>query len=562
MKKFFSLLATAALAFGFTACEDVPAPYEINDGDGPVVPGVENTIFSTEFDGGATDGFTYSNVSLGSLSYVWTCDASYGYLKASAYAGGACHAAEAWAVSPAINLADCTKATLTFRHAINKIDNTDLMPDMMTVWVSTDYAGDASKASWAQLTVPTYPSGTSWTFVGSDDIDLADFCGKDKVYIGFKYISTDVNAGTWEVDAFKIVGDGTPMSGGGGTPDEPDQPDPVVPTPGGDNLISNGGFEAWASSSSPDGWKSTSTASNATLSQSTDAHGGTYSVKVGGDPNSNKRLASKEITLKAGTYAISFYAKAATTDGGSLRPGYAIVEDGKISGGNAYQYGDYINNLSSAWTAATHTFTLTEQTTVCLVVMNSKKPGADVLIDDFTLTTSDGGVVDGGGDVPDVPTPGGDIFAESFANGLGEFTIDNKLMPSALSYIWKGDTNYGYAKASAYFSGQSYDSESWLISPVIDLTKVSKATLSFSHTINKGDVSLMKTQCTLWAKATDAAEWEQVTIETYPAGTSWTFVDTDADLSKFAGRSMQFAFVYKSTSASSCSWEIKNLTVK
>lgn len=559
MKKLFSFLATAALAFGFTACEDVPAPYEINNEGSPSVPGVENTIFSTEFDKGATDGFTFSNVSLGTLSYVWSCDASYGYLKASAFAGSACHTSEAWAVSPAINLSDCTTATLTFRHAINKIDNTDLMPEMMTVWACTDYAGDASTASWSQLTVPTYPSGTSWTFVGSDDIDLAAFCGKDKVYIGFKYTSTDQNAGTWEVDAFKIVGDGTPMSGSD-TPDEPNTPDdPVTPTPDGENLLANGDFETWSSTSLPDGWKSASTASNATLSQSTDAHSGTYSVKVGGSASANKRLGSAELTLKAGTYSMKFFAKAATTDGGSVRPGYVPVTDGKVG---SYAYGDYTNDLSnSAWTEVSHTFTLAEETTVSIVVMNSKSPGADVLIDDLTLTTSDGGIAGDDSETPDTPASGGDIFSESFANGLGSFTIEDKVLPSALTYIWKAETSYGYVKASAY-SGQSYDSESWLISPAIDLTKASKATLSFTHAINKGDVSLMETQCTLWAKASEASTWEQVAIQTYPNGTSWTFADTEADLSKFAGKTIQLAFVYKSTTASCCTWEIKNLTVK
>ena len=33
MKKYFLSLAVATLSLGFTACEDVPAPYEVN-GDG------------------------------------------------------------------------------------------------------------------------------------------------------------------------------------------------------------------------------------------------------------------------------------------------------------------------------------------------------------------------------------------------------------------------------------------------------------------------------------------------------------------------------------------------
>ena len=34
MKKYFLTLAVAALTLGFSACEDVPAPYEINSDGG------------------------------------------------------------------------------------------------------------------------------------------------------------------------------------------------------------------------------------------------------------------------------------------------------------------------------------------------------------------------------------------------------------------------------------------------------------------------------------------------------------------------------------------------
>lgn len=133
---------------------------------------------------------------------------------------------------------------LAFSHAINKLSDVSTMKDMMTVWASTDYTGDVSAATWKQLVVPNYPAGTSWTFVESGDIDLTEYCG-NKVYIGFKYTSTDENSGGWEVDNFTIKGDGTPMVTPG-KPDTPDTPD----TPAGSNLVSNGDFEAWTNSTS------------------------------------------------------------------------------------------------------------------------------------------------------------------------------------------------------------------------------------------------------------------------------------------------------------------------
>ena len=173
-----------------------------------------------------------------------------------------------------------------------------------------------------------------------------------------------------------IEGGGDPNPGGGGD------------NPGGNPVTSlvNGDFEAWADGI-PTGWKSASTASSATLTQSTDAHGGSFSVNVNGKESSNVRLASQEITLAAGTYVFSFYTKATTADAAQVRPGYVPVSDGKVG---TYAYGEYATINDTGWTQVTHEFTLSSETTLCLVVMNPKKSnyssGKDVLVDDATLT--------------------------------------------------------------------------------------------------------------------------------------------------------------------------------
>ena len=196
------------------------------------------------------------------------------------------------------------------------------------------------------------------------------------------------------------------------TPDTPDTP----PTPTGDNLLANGDFEAW-SSGLPTYWKSTTTASNATLSQSTEAHGGSYAVKVGHDANANKRMAYQEITLKAGTYTMSFYVKASSSAGASVRPGYTDVKDGKAN--SNYTYGDYVNDITTEWQQVTHSFTLASETTLNVLVMIPKNSGSDPIIDDFVLSTSDGGIADGGsggGETPD--TPAGEVKTATVAEFL------------------------------------------------------------------------------------------------------------------------------------------------
>lgn len=164
----------------------------------------------------------------------------------------------------------------------------------------------------------------------------------------------------------------------------------VTEVMGGIETFENGGFEEWLTESQPRGWKSTTTASNATLYQSTDAHSGNYAVAIKNGA-SNFRLASKEFLLPAGKYTMEFYAKSANdTLAAQVRPGYAPYDFEKNAMGS-YAYGDYSADLDSKeWTLISYTFELEKETQINLVVMNPKttatKKYADALIDDFKFT--------------------------------------------------------------------------------------------------------------------------------------------------------------------------------
>lgn len=167
----------------------------------------------------------------------------------------------------------------------------------------------------------------------------------------------------------------TSIEGGSETPDTPSTGDTTTP---------NGDFETWVDGK-PNNWKTASTACNATLTQSTDAHNGKYSVKVGGSTTANKRLGYKEMELKAGTYKIKYYVKAATATGASVQSGFVdITAEGKA--GN-YVYSGYINNIpNTKWTLVEQELVIPSDGKYCIVIMNAKKPGGDVLIDNLTLT--------------------------------------------------------------------------------------------------------------------------------------------------------------------------------
>lgn len=162
---------------------------------------------------------------------------------------------------------------------------------------------------------------------------------------------------------------------------------------GGSDLLTNGGFEAWDSDTQPTGWLSESPASSSNLSKSTDAHGGSYSVKITKGGTANKRLASKEISLTAGTYTMTAWAKSTTTDPSQAKLGYVTAtKNGDTYNMGSYTYQtSYVNLNSSTWTQLTYEFTLSADATVCLLVLNPKNNSTyvtsqDILVDDMTIT--------------------------------------------------------------------------------------------------------------------------------------------------------------------------------
>lgn len=150
-------------------------------------------------------------------------------------------------------------------------------------------------------------------------------------------------------------------------------------------------------------------------------------------------------------------------------------------------------------------------------------------------------------------------YTETFSDNQGSFTINNVSMDEGLTYVWKYNS-YKYMKASAY-SGANKAAESWLISPIINMQKATVASLTFDQCISKyfGTVA---NEATLWIKEV-GGEWKQQTI-TYPTITSgnWSSFETQTiDLSSYAGKKINVAFKYTSSTSAAGTWEIKNFSV-
>ena len=182
------------------------------------------------------------------------------------------------------------------------------------------------------------------------------------------------------------------------------------------------------------------------------------------------------------------------------------------------------------------------------------QPGGDINVD----------FGEGGGEQPEGEKV---LLDEKFDSGIGAFTIEDKTKPSELDYIWKfdkGTTNsgseYAYMKASAFKDKTKYESESWLVSPEVDLAGATTITFTFEHAINKaaGDV---KANHKVYAKEV-GGEWQELTGFIYPAGTDWNFIGSgDIDLSSYKGKKIQIGFQYTSTASSAATWELKNVKI-
>ena len=300
----------------------------------------------------------------------WVID-SYGYAKATGYdmTSKETTPSESYLVSKAIDLSTSKGATLKFSYILRYATYNGVPTEGVKnqVLITENYTGDPATTKWTDIT-GTLTEGTDWKTWSTYTYDLAPYKGKKNIVIAFHY-ACEAKSGTWQIKELSVK-EGAPTV----KPDTPSTGDTTTP---------NGNFETWVDGK-PNNWKTASTAGNASVAQSTDAHSGKYSVKVGGSTTANKRLGYKEIELKAGTYKIKYYVKAATATGASVQSGFVPVTEGKVGD---YKYSGYINNISNTeWTLVEQELVIPSDGTYCIVIMNSKKPGGDVLIDDLTLT--------------------------------------------------------------------------------------------------------------------------------------------------------------------------------
>ncbi len=177
-------------------------------------------------------------------------------------------------------------------------------------------------------------------------------------------------------------------------------------------------------------------------------------------------------------------------------------------------------------------------------------------VKDVKVTSEEGGQVTPPVAGEEVVVTKDAAYEESFASEFGKFTVEDKEL-GGLKFVWKIDTEHKYAKGSAFFGGAK-QAESWLVSPVLNLNSLSKVALNFSqasYSAGQKDEFMVKVK-----NVTDNVDWSNVDFEMTTE--QWKWIDNIVDLSAYAGKKIQLAFVYKNAKTDAANtWNVKNVKV-
>lgn len=346
-----------------------------------------------------------------------------------------------------------------------------------------------------------------------------------------------------------------------------------------DNLVKNGDFENW-DGGAPAQWQKSAkdSPSNATVKEAAEGRSGKaleVEHKGEGKKAQNSRYHCDALQLKAGNYTLSFYAKAASK--GVVSGGWHPTGATGVKG---YNYGQELEVDNNEWKQFTLQFTLDQDASIDVFVVNKKKSEGAVFFDDVTLTAV--GTTPAPDPKPEPkpepkptpdpkpepqPTPnpkpetpvGATVYEKALTDNADGWTLQQGELPEGLTAVWMQHSKYGL-KATGHYggkTGKNTDTEAWAISPEVELKKTSF--LTFEHAI--GYTTEASTQG-LYIREGATGEWQPLEVKTWPTGKNFTYVNSGAiDLRNYTGKKVQFGFKYTSTTEGAATWEIKNFKV-
>ena len=157
------------------------------------------------------------------------------------------------------------------------------------------------------------------------------------------------------------------------------------------------------------------------------------------------------------------------------------------------------------------------------------------------------------------------VYEYAFTDGFETSWADWTKYSATGAQEWQLDTQYGNpgncAKMSGY-AGTNNANEDWLISPSIDLSGLTAASLSFQTASRfTGNVLEIKISSDYTSGNPNGATWTDLTA-ILDASNSYTWTNSgNIDISSFVGGNVRVAFKYTSTSSASMTWEVDNVKI-
>lgn len=214
MKKTFQFLSLAFAALCFTACEDVPAPFNIfSEGGGQ---GASSQLpYTATFESSLGDFTTENTVG----DFPWTCQYSCAqitsYIDTDGDGTKENNPATSWLISPAFDLTGVEAAHVSFDYILRYANASELATNYQ-VLVSKDYSKEngVAAANWTVLPLDLV-QGSDWeTWTNTGNLNIpAEFCNTANVTVALRYIA-QAKAATWEVKNF-VLDQGAGDNGGG-----------------------------------------------------------------------------------------------------------------------------------------------------------------------------------------------------------------------------------------------------------------------------------------------------------------------------------------------------------
>ncbi len=294
---------------------------------------------------------------------------------------------------------------------------------------------------------------------------------------------------------------------------------------------------------------------------------GTYTIKaIAIDDEGSSHVSTSTITININVPAPTF----TEANGTSFNEPYAIhltAADGcniyYAINGSPVEDGN-LSSSAIAYNASTGIANLSKALTITAVAVDAGGNMSSPVTASYTYT----GMVQ-------VP------YYENFDAGLGNFTVESS-GTNAPEWVFRQNTSqedierYGEARKYAYVTGNDNKrGTARLISPMIDLTKVTTATLNFIHAgryfdgYNNDNQSVAQTaagkaptHAQLFVRE-EGGSWTPLTIPNwFTQNAQYTrFNSGDIDLTSYKGKKIQVSFLYTADSKSTGTWNVLKFAV-